>query len=104
MPSGRTPGRRALLLPPGWPWSVSWHPDDIDISLWRPYFGRRVRHVLLEDKPADILSPPGSLYRGGRGVLLSGTPRSPEWQQQVGAELVATTTVTLKVAQGPVPW
>ena len=78
--------------------------DDIDISLWRPYFSRRVRHVLLEDKPADVQREHlryvvvGQAFLDYRGTTLA------QWQQQFGAELVATTTATLKVAQGPKPW
>lgn len=93
------------LLPPGLK-EVGFlaDADDIDISLWRPYSTRRVRHVLLEDSREEIL------HQGIRYVVVGGDflgfrhTTLEAWLKQSGGEVVATTTATLKVAQGPLPW
>jgi len=78
--------------------------DDIDISLWRPYGTRRVEHILLTDSPAQIRQ------RGIQYAVVGGYRLHQEgmtidtWLQQSGAELVAGTNATLKVAEGPQPW
>ncbi len=79
-------------------------PDDIDISLWRPYGTRRVEHVLLADSTADIRS------KGIDYVVVSGLNLEQKkttlatWLAQSGAELIATTNLTVKVSDGPQPW
>jgi hypothetical protein len=78
--------------------------DDSDISLWRPYFQRRVRPVLLEDPPAEILRRQIRYIVVGEAFLAFRHTTLAQWQQRVGAELVATTTATLKAAQGPQEW
>jgi hypothetical protein len=79
-------------------------PDDLDISFWRPYFTRRVRAVLLQDTRAEILSYQVRYIVVGAAFLASQHTTLDQWRQRVGAELVATTTATLKVAQGPQTW
>ena len=93
------------LLPPGLP-VVGFlaDADDLDISLWRPYFTRRVRPVLLEDKPADLRRWQIRYIVVGASFLEFRRTTLGDWQRETGAELVATTTATLKVAQGPRPW
>jgi len=78
--------------------------DDIDISLWRPYFSRRVRHVLLEDNPAELRRQHLRYVVVGGAFLDFRRTTLAQWQQAVGAELIATTSATLKVAQGSQPW
>jgi hypothetical protein len=78
--------------------------DDADISLWRPYFQRRVRPVLLEDPPAEILRRQIRYIVVGGAFLAFRHTTLAQWQRQVGAELVGTTTATLKAAQGPQEW
>jgi hypothetical protein len=78
--------------------------DDLDISLWRPYFQRRVKHVLLEDSRDDILRRHIQYVVVGGAFLAARHTTLAQWQQRVGAELVATTTATLKVAEGPQQW
>ncbi len=78
--------------------------DDLDISFWRPYFTRRVRPVLLEDPPAEILREQVRYIVVNAGYLAWRHTSLDEWQRRVGAELVASTTATLKVAQGPQTW
>ncbi len=79
-------------------------PDDIDISLWRPYGTRRVEHILLEDSPEFIRS------KGFDFAVVSGLNLEQKnttlaaWLAQSGAEWVATTNLTVKVTDGPQPW
>lgn len=79
-------------------------PDDMDISLWRPYFSRRVEHILLSDTPAQIRE------RGIQYVVVSGLHLKENqttlaaWLQQTGAEWIATTNAIVKVTDGPQPW
>ena len=79
-------------------------PDDIDISLWRPFFQRRVEHILLSDTAAQIRQRQiRYAVVGGWNLAAKGTTLAA-WLEQVRAELVATTTATLTVIQGPQPW
>jgi len=79
-------------------------PDDIDISLWRPYGTRRVEHILLTDSPSEIrqrgieYAVVGGANLAEKGATLDG------WLQQTDAELVATTNAMLKVTEGLQPW
>ena len=72
--------------------------------LSRPFGQRRVEHVLLSDAPEQIRQ------RRLRYVVVGGLNLSENnttlaaWQGRTGAELVATTTATILVSQGPQPW
>lgn len=93
------------LLPPGLPVvGFLGDGDDVDISLWRPYFTRRVKHILVEDTPADIRQwHVQYAVVGGAHLTARGTPLAA-WLERTGAELVATVTVTQTLTQGPQPW
>jgi hypothetical protein len=78
--------------------------DDIDISFWRPFFRRRVEHVLLEDSPAAIRRRHIHYIVVGGAYLASQHTTLAAWRERTGAELVATTSATLKVAEGPQAW
>lgn len=79
-------------------------PDDIDISLWRPYGTRRVEHILLADSPADIRAK-GIDYAVVSGLNLDQQHTTlAAWLAQSGAEFIATTNLTVKVTDGPQPW
>jgi hypothetical protein len=93
------------LLPPGLEVvGFLGHGDDVDISLWRPFFSRRVKHILLEDTAEQIRQRQieYAVVSGGHlatlGVPLDG------WLQRARAELLGTVTVTQTVIQGPQPW
>ena len=79
-------------------------PDDIDISLWRPYGTKRVEHILLEDSTATIRS------KGIDWAVVSGLHLDQKkttlaaWLAQSSAELMVTTNLTVKVSDGPQPW
>jgi hypothetical protein len=78
--------------------------DDCDISLWLPLGGRRVEHFRLRD-PAERFRQAHVEFVvvGGLNLQLRGRTFS-DWQQQTGAELIATGTATLKVSEGPQSW
>lgn len=78
--------------------------DDIDISLWRPYGSRRVEHILLNDSLEDIKKR-NIEYAviGGYNLGFHGTTLE-EWQKRTGARVIAQTTATLTVIQGPQSW
>ena len=77
--------------------------DDIDISLWRPFGERRVEHFLLTDPPEQIRRHVQYVVVGGFNLYEHHTTFDA-WLQKSGAELVAATNATLKVAEGPQPW
>ena len=77
--------------------------DDCDISLWRPYGGRRVEHFFLTDPPEQIRSHVRYVVLGGYN-LKEHHQDLDAWLQQSDAELVATTNLTLKVSEGLQPW
>lgn len=77
--------------------------DDTDISLWRPFGGRRVEHFLLDDPPEQIRQQVQYVVVGGFN-LKEQNATLDEWLQNSGAELVATTNATLKISEGLQPW
>jgi hypothetical protein len=93
------------LLPPGLR-VVGFLADgnDIDISLWRPYFERRVKHVLLADTGAAIRERHIRWLVVGGAFLASQHTTLADWQRRAGADLVASATATILVAEGPQPW
>jgi hypothetical protein len=78
--------------------------DEPDISFWRPFGTKRVEHLLLTDTPANIRQR-GIEYAvaGDYYFFYEGTSFAV-WKQQTGAELVATTNITIRVSEGPQPW
>jgi hypothetical protein len=78
--------------------------DDIEISLWRPYFSRRVKDVQLTDSPQFIRD------QGIRYVVVGGFNLAEkhvslkEWLERTHAEIIATTSATVKVSEGPQAW
>jgi hypothetical protein len=78
--------------------------DDIDISLWRPFGGRRVEHILLSDSPAQIRQRHIQYAVVSEAHLLDQHTTLAVWQERTGAELVATAIATTTVSLGPRPW
>lgn len=91
--------------------------DDMDISLWRPFFSRKVRHILWHDSPESVRGRGIELAVVGGAYLksLETTPRTaenlnapplmlPVWLQKHEAELLTNQVVTLKVNEGAQPW
>jgi len=80
------------------------NPDDIDISLWRPFGTRRVIHVLLSDPPEKMRQRNLEyVVVGGFNLGENGTTIQA-WLNRTGAELVAATNATLRVAEGRREW
>jgi hypothetical protein len=79
-------------------------PDDLDISLWRPFGSRRVKHIRHRESLAEIRDR-GVKYIvvGGAALKAYGTSLE-EWTSRTGALIIATNTITLKVGEGPQPW
>jgi len=78
--------------------------DDIDISFWRPFGKTRVKHILLDDSLEQIRKN-GIEYAvvGGFNLTFNGTTLEA-WKQRSGAQVLAKTTATLKVSEGPQEW
>jgi hypothetical protein len=78
--------------------------DDLDISFWRPFFARQVKHLRLKDSAEDIRRR-GIEYAivGGAYLRYQDTDFS-EWLERTGAEVIAERTGLLKVSEGPQPW
>jgi hypothetical protein len=77
--------------------------DDCDISLWRPFFERRVEHFLLTDSPAQIRERAEYLVVSEAEVVAQGMSFN-DWLQKMGASSVASTNIILKVSAGPQSW
>ena len=93
------------LLPPGLKVvGFMGTPDDIDISLWRPFGSRRVKHILLSDLPGEIRERDIQYAVVGEVNLLENKTALADWLKETGAELVATATATVTVSQGPRAW
>jgi hypothetical protein len=78
--------------------------DDIDISLWRPFGERRVEHILLSDSREQIRQRQIQYAVVGEYNLLQSNTTLAAWLAKTGAQLVATTTATATVSQGPHEW
>jgi hypothetical protein len=93
------------LLPPGLR-VVGFLADgnDIDISLRGPLFERRVEDVLLADSGAAIRQRHIRYLVVGGAFLASQHTTLADWQRRTGADLVASTTATLLVHEGPQAW
>ena len=78
--------------------------DDPDISLWRPFGLRRVEHLLITDSGTEIRQRGIEYVAAGEFNFGFNGTTFAAWQQQTGAELVATTNATVRVSEGPQPW
>jgi hypothetical protein len=78
--------------------------DDMDLSLWRPFFKRRVKHVRLNDSAEAIRG------RGLEWVVVGGAYLAYEnadlgaWLTAVDGQRIASTNAIIKVSEGPQPW
>jgi hypothetical protein len=79
-------------------------PDDIDISLWRPFGNRTVKHLLVTDSAQDIRRKGIRYALVSEFCLRQQQIDSSQWRQRVGAELVDNLSVTQKLAEGPQVW
>jgi hypothetical protein len=78
--------------------------DDIDMSLWRPFGSRRVRHILLSDSVEEIRRRRiqyvvvGGFYLAQKGTTLEA------WLERTQGKVVATMNAKVKVAEGAQAW
>ena len=96
-------GIRALLPPEIKTIGFMAGPDDMDISLWRPYGSRIVRHFFVTDSAERIRGQVQYLVVGGFNLKNQGIAID-DWLQKSGAELAGETNATLKVGEGAQPW
>jgi hypothetical protein len=96
-------GVRALLPPEIKVVGFVANDDDSDVSLWRPFGSRRVEHFLLTDPPEQIRQRVSYAVVGGYNLDAQGVALNT-WLQHFGAEVVATTNITLKISEGSQPW
>jgi hypothetical protein len=79
-------------------------PDDLDISLWRPY-GRRRVETIVKEATAEQIRQRKHQYAVVSGFFLESYNISfDDWLSRTRAELVATATVTTVVSGGPQRW
>ncbi len=95
---------RNLLPPGGSTVGFMATEDDIEISFWRPYSSRRVKDLLLTDS-AQYIRDQNVQYIviGDLNFTLHQTTLD-DWLARTDAKLIATTSATLKVAEGGQPW
>jgi hypothetical protein len=77
--------------------------DDCDISLWRPFGGRQVKHFFLDDPPAELRREVSCVVVGGY-VLQTHGRTIDDWLAANNAELLGTTNATVKITEGAQPW
>jgi hypothetical protein len=96
-------GVRALIPPEVKTVGFIGGPDDADISLWRPFGARTVRHFFVNDPPDQIRRRVEYVVIG-KFTLDAKRETIDDWLQKSGTELVGETNATLKVIQGAQPW
>jgi hypothetical protein len=93
------------LLPKGMPLvGFLGTPDDIDISFWRPFGQKQVKHLLATDSVADIRQRGIQYAVVSQFRLAEAGLTLEEWRKRTGAELLASTNITQKLAEGPQSW
>jgi len=78
--------------------------DDPDISLWRPFGGRRVEHVLLSDSALQVRRRGIKYLAAGDNNFALNRTTFDAWLQTIGGELIAMTNITVRVSEGPQTW
>lgn len=77
--------------------------DDCDISLWRPFFARRVEHFQFTDSAAQIRERADYVVVSETSLAGHGLAFT-NWLQQTGAIPVASTNAMLKINGGLQSW
>ena len=97
-------GVRALLPPEAKTVGFIATEDDTDVSLWRPFGGRKVEHFNVDDPVEEIRRQQIQYVVVGGFNLANHNTTFEAWLQKSGAKLVATTNAIVKVNEGPQPW
>ena len=79
--------------------------DDPETSFWKPYGGRCMVHVCLNDTP-ESLRAAGIRYVWVNGDRLEHSFNVPlnRWLRQFHGRVERTLSLVLRAGQGPVPW
>ena len=93
------------LLPPGEPVVGMVTYDDPETSLWKPFGGRRVVHVCLDDR-AEAVRGAGVRYVWVSGDRLERFFRVPldQWLQRFPGRVRQTVSLNLRADYGARPW
>jgi len=78
--------------------------DDCDFSFWLPLGSRRVEPFLLSDPPQRFRELGVQYAVVGKVNLDLRRTTLDDWLKKTGAQLIATTNATQKVAEGSQPW
>lgn len=78
--------------------------DDIDISLWRPFGGRRVEHVLLSDSVEEIRQRRIQYVVVGGFYLMQQELKLEAWLERTHGSVIAAISATVKVSEGSQNW
>jgi hypothetical protein len=78
--------------------------DDTDISLWRPFGGRQVEHVLLTDSPDQLRQRHSQYVVAGEYNFILHDSTFEAWRQRIGAQEVTNVTATIRVTEPPQTW
>ena len=79
-------------------------PDDIDISFWRPFGKRIVKHLVPADSAEEIRKRGIQYAVVSEFCLESHGMTVEQWQKQTEAEIVGSATVVQKIAEGLQRW
>ncbi len=96
-------GVRNLLPPDATNLGFVAGPDDMDVSLWRPFGGRTVQHFFATEPPKDIGQQVPYAVVAGYNLTLKNIQLT-NWLAQSGGKIIATTNATLKLNEGAQPW
>jgi len=80
------------------------NPDDVAISLWRPFGSRRVENILITDSPAEIRQRAIEYAVTSEGCLGENAITLPAWLHRVDADLIATVKARGRVNEGLRDW
>jgi hypothetical protein len=80
-------------------------PDDLDISLWRPFGSRRVAHLSAHSEDHEKIRARQIEYAvvSGLHLRMEQVDRTA-WLARTRGEVLATNTVTVTVSTGPQEW
>lgn len=92
------------ILPPGLKVLGFITYDDPETSLWFPLGSRTIFHVRPDDSP-DYLKGQGVEYiLAGSDTLKKHFPDLNDWLKKMNAQVVQTTQLNLRAAEGPTDW
>jgi hypothetical protein len=79
-------------------------PDDIDMSFWRPFGHKQVKHLLVTDSAAEIRKRDIHYAVVSQFCLSAKGVKLEDWRKSTDAELIGSATFVQKIAEGPQTW